>query len=103
MLDSAEGASFEPCGLHATSDWWQTRTAQIARAMGESVRDLQARKSVASVALRTAKLQRGVYEKLEERFLHAERCRRERRERYEYEESNAAAYRSRAGAMPAPR
>jgi hypothetical protein len=89
-LALAEGASFEACGGPATTDWWQIRMAHTARTMRESLRDLESRQHVASAALQAAKLQRRIYEKLEDRFLRAERHRRERRERYECEEANAA-------------
>jgi hypothetical protein len=91
-LTLAEGASFEACGGPATTDWWQIRMAHTAQTMREWLRDVEARQHVASAALQEAKLQRRVYEKLEERFLLAERHRRERRERYECEEANAATH-----------
>ena len=89
-LALAEGASFEACGGPATTDWWQIRMVHTAVTMRESLREVESRQHVASAALQAAKLQRRVYEKLEGRFLRAERHRRERRERYECEEANAA-------------
>jgi hypothetical protein len=89
-LARAEGASFEPCGGPATTDWWQMRMVRAAQTMSESLHDVEARQRIASVALQAAKLERRVYEKLEERFLRSERRRRERSERHECEEANAA-------------
>jgi hypothetical protein len=89
-LALAEGASFEACGGPATTDWWQIRMAHTTLTMRESLREVESRQHVASATLQAAKLQRRVYEKLEDRFLRAERHRRERRERYEREEANAA-------------
>jgi hypothetical protein len=91
-LARAQAASFEACGGAATTDWWQMRMLHAAQTMRASLRDVEARQHLASAALQLAKLERRVYEKLEERFLRAERNRRERRERYECEEANAAAH-----------
>jgi hypothetical protein len=63
---------------------------RAAQTMCESLHDVEARQRIASVALRAAKLERRVYEKLEERFLRSERRRRERSERHECEEANVA-------------
>jgi hypothetical protein len=88
-FERAMDASFDACGAPASSDWWQTRMAKTAQALRDSLRDIELRWEGASAALQAAKLQRGVFEKLEQRFARGERIRRERRERHEYEEANA--------------
>jgi flagellar biosynthesis chaperone FliJ len=66
--------------------------AEVARDRRATVRNVEAEFRLAAAALGTARLQRGIYEKLEQRFVRAERERRRRREFRELDEANAMSH-----------